>query len=197
MFASRPPACLLPLTKFKTIPEMCKEIKVEGAAIEVGVWKGGLAVYLAEAMPERKLYLADTYKGIPYIEPDEGGCHQVGSFSDTSADSVRAIFAHLPNVVILEGIFPDAFRELLDKEVFAVVHLDVDVYRSYKEALEFIYPRTVEGGLIMLDDYEITAAPGCKKACDEFMLTVPEEILKLDDQYYFIKGGEHFWRDDL
>jgi O-methyltransferase len=179
-------ACIAPASKFPAIEKLCNDVTVPGSVIEVGVWRGGMAVHLYNIMQQRKLYLADTYEGIPYAG-EQDNYHTVGMFSDAKVEDVISIFSGCENVEILKGIFPDSFTEELKDEMFAVVHLDCDVYKSYIDSLAFLYPRTLPGGLIMLDDYNVGTAKGATQACDEFLSDKPEKIKELDGQYYFIK----------
>ncbi len=180
-------SCIEP-HKFASITELCKNITVPGSVIEVGVLNGGMGLHLAEILPDRKIYLCDTFTGIPYTSFQDNWFTK-GYFSGVKVEEVREKFAPFPNVIVLQGLFPDNFVEMFDKEIFAVVHLDVDVYKSYKDGLGFLYPRTAQGGIIFLDDYKCTVCEGCTIACDEFMQTVPEEIKVYNNQYYFIKGN--------
>jgi O-methyltransferase len=52
----------------------------------------------------------------------------------------------LKNVVIRKGVFPDNFRQEMDKERFCFAHIDVDVYLSAKEVMDFVWPRMPVGG---------------------------------------------------
>ena len=72
--------------------------------------------------------------------------------------------------------------------MFKLVHLDVDIYESYKNALEFFYPRMVRNGVIVMDDYGSKFCLGAKKAIDRFMSYKPEKlIIVLQRQSHFIK----------
>ena len=181
-----PQACVAPIAKFEQIEHLCTGITVPGAVIQVGVWRGGLAAHLLNLFPDRRIYLADTFTGIPYHEPCDGDYHNVGDFGDVDFNQIQALFAPFPNVALLKGIFPPDDTAIKAIK-YAVVHLDVDVYRSYKECLEFLYPRTVKGGLIMIDDYKVASAPGCSLALDEFLVDKPEKMTLFGDQWYFIK----------
>ena len=67
----------------------------------------------------------------------------------------------------------------------------VGIYSSYKECLEFFYPRLSDGGLLLLDEYNDPPWPGCNKAVDQFLAEKPEklEAIVLDNyqKFYFIK----------
>lgn len=131
----------------------------DGCFVEVGVYKGGSAWHLAQLseQQDRSLYLFDTFTGIPY--QDEIDPAKIGDFSDTTYEAVRAA---LPDAFITVGIFPDSVN--FELEPVAFVHLDVDQYKSYKDAIAYLSPRMVPGGIMWFDDY---CLPGAKKAIDE------------------------------
>ncbi|MCP4540392.1 MAG: hypothetical protein GY832_24910 [Chloroflexi bacterium] len=58
------------------------------------------------------------------------------------------------------GLFPKTGAFVSEKE-FSFVYLDVDVYQSTKESLEFFYPRMTKGGIILSHDYQY---PGVRQA---------------------------------
>jgi O-methyltransferase len=183
------PYSIVPMFRLESFCDLMGRISkgLSGAVIEVGVWQGGTAAYLPERFPDRKIYLCDTFTGIPYAGDNDGGNHPVGSFSNTSVDVVREYFNQFPNVSVHQGVFPDELKGLLNKETFAFVHLDVDMYQSYLDGLNFLYPRMVKGCICVLDDYHIASAPGCDIAVDEFLSGKPEHIREYFDEYYFIK----------
>ena len=55
-----------------------------------------------------------------------------------------------------------------------MVHLDVKLYKSYRDCLKFFYPRLVRGGIIILNDYLSIKSKGCKKAVDDYFKNKPE-----------------------
>ena len=63
----------------------------------------------------------------------------------------------LNNIIFKKGFFPDSFNGFNEKISF--LHLDVDLYNSYKNCLDFFYPLLVNGGIINLaqDTSTITA----------------------------------------
>lgn len=131
-----------------------------GAFVEVGVYKGGSAAVLDEVAREqaRRLYLFDTFEGIPMQGPLDR--HKVGDFADTSADAVRALF---PAATICEGIFPYTLGET---GPVAFVHADADQYQSTVDICHALAPRMVPGGLMLFDDY---CLDGCRAALLECM----------------------------
>lgn len=131
----------------------------EGCFVEVGVFEGGSASVLYRVAQEqgRKVFLYDTFNGIPYKDPIDS--HQVGDFKFTDAEGLSA---KLPKAVIRQGIFPASAVEM---GPVAFVHLDVDQYRSYKDSVEYLEPKMVKGGIMWFDDYGCT--PGATAYLDE------------------------------
>ena len=133
-----------------------------GAFVEVGVYQGGTAWHLSQLAKEqdRPLYLYDTFSGIPFQADLDS--HAVGDFADTSADQVREA---IPEAVVIQGIFPSSAVEM---GPLAFVHLDVDQYQSYHDALAYFEPRMAkDGGIIWLDDYGCLT--GANVAVNEFI----------------------------
>ena len=70
----------------------------------------------------------------------------------------------------------------------ALLHLDVDLYQSYKDCLTHLFPKVASGGVILFDERESETYPGGKKAIDEFMIGRPEKLLAgALRQAYFVK----------
>lgn len=129
-----------------------------GAIVEIGVWKGGSAFALSSL--GRRLYLYDTFEGIPYQGPLDTG-NPVGKFADTSVEAVRAL---IPSATIVKGVFPDS---IIPMEPVAFVHADADQYESTRAILEVMPDRMVPGGFILFDDYNVTDCEGCTQAVRE------------------------------
>ena len=56
-----------------------------------------------------------------------------------------------------------------------LLRLDTDFYESTKHELSTLYPRLVPGGVLIIDDYG--SFEGSRKATDEFLRTLPKQIL--------------------
>jgi O-methyltransferase len=138
-----------------------------GDLLEVGVYKGGTAILLREAAPDRALYLYDTFAGHPYSDATRDDVnHYPGRFADTSEQAVRALFTEHPNPpIITAGVFP-ASAPVIPPLCFA--HVDVDLYQATREACEAIWPALVLGGQLVCDDYGFGDCPGAKRAIREF-----------------------------
>lgn len=144
---------------------------VEGDILEVGVWRGGTGGLMAkaiEAIPGKRIFLADTFKGV--VKAGEADTHYVGhEHADTSADLVRQLMKALraDNFSILEGVFPEDTQHMAPEKV-ALLHCDVDVYQSTKDIVEWCLPRLSIGSVIVFDDYGSVSTGGVTRYCDEF-----------------------------
>lgn len=144
--------------------------RLEGDAAEVGVYKGGSAKLIAEALrgSGKSLHLFDTFGGMPEVDP-RIDLHKKDDFSDVSLEQVQRLFTPEDHTHFYPGVFPDTSGPIKGKR-FSFVYLDADIYASTRDALEFFYPRVVPGGFIVLDDYQGKHTPGVKKALDEFLV---------------------------
>lgn len=147
-----------------------QSLSLAGDIIECGVYRGGTAAMIAkvieESMAPKRLLLFDTFGGMPKTDLSRD-YHKEGDFADTSADQVEA-FVDAPGIAVLrKGLIPETFRGLESQRI-AFAHIDVDIYKSIIDSLEFIWPRLVRGGVIVFDDYGAPTCPGAREAVDDF-----------------------------
>lgn len=164
---------------------------INGDMAEVGVYRGGTSVLIANADPSRHLYACDTFTGLPSPTPGVD-THQKGDFKDTSYEGVKKLLRPYPNVRVVRGMFPDERRHSpgyrLNNRYFSFVHLDVDLYESTLACLEFFYTRMPAGAALVVDDYGMPSCPGVKLAVDAFMANKPEKVIDSGfKSCYFIK----------
>ena len=149
---------LISAESLETMRKFAMEVP-EGPIVEVGVFMGGSAFVLQEVADERglQLYLYDTFSGIPYKRDIDS--HQIGDFGNgLSYEEAQDAF---PRAFVTRCVFPKC-DGIPDKISF--VHLDVDQWQSYREALDCLIPRMRIGGMILCDDY---CLGGAREAIDE------------------------------
>lgn len=148
-----------------------------GRMAELGLWRGGSALALANAFPDRRFDLFDTFTGLPHQEIPEYDPERLsekGHFACSKA-KVRRTLAGCRNVWLFAGVFPDSAPRLrAGAGVYCFVHIDCDLYQSAKDAIEWFLPRTVAGGVLFFDDYNrdyggVTAAVRERFGDDEIM----------------------------
>ena len=101
-------------------------------------------------------------------------------FTKTSLPLVRQLVGE-QSVVYVPGYFPQSMPPDIP-ERFSVVHLDCDLYAPMQAGLAFFYSRLSPGGLLLLHDYSNEYFPGAKQAIDEFVATIPENLVLLPDK---------------
>lgn len=153
--------------------------KLDGEMAEVGVYQGGSAKLISEAKGDRKLHLFDTFEGLPKVS--EKDTHfgtkfwQDNQFNDTSEEYVRKYLKSYNNVYLYKGLFPQT-AEPISNSKFCFVHLDVDLYKSTIDCLNFFYPRLTHSGIILTHDYHTT---GVQTAFKEFFRDKQIPVIEL------------------
>lgn len=151
--------------------ELLHKVKdMDGDVVEVGVYRGGSALEISKILNNDNIYLFDTFEGLPQTNEHDNH-HKKGDFNDTSYEQILELFKDNDNICIYKGVFPIENSEVLNDKKFKFVHLDVDIYDSYKNCLDFFHNKMVKGGIILFDDYNAGSCLGAKKAVDEFLLT--------------------------
>jgi predicted O-methyltransferase YrrM len=193
----------------KKLWNLCKEImraNVQGDFIECGVWRGGSAGIMAQAILKhdpsgtRTLHLFDSFEGLP--EPTEEDGLMAAEYSIGANSGCKAGIDIVRELLLKKIGFPERqikfhqgwFQETIpvawsDPAQIAVLRLDGDWYDSTKICFEHLYDRVSSGGVILLDDY--FCWEGCRKATDEFRAAkgVEDPIVRIDaDSGYWIKG---------
>lgn len=151
-----------------------------GRFVECGVYRGGTALLAARTLagfaPERELHLFDSFAGMP--TGSDADRFRAGDLAGTSARDVAERLSPYPFVRLHVGVIPDTFAGLaLDRVAWA--HVDVDLYRSVRDCIDFLYPRLVPGGMLVFDDYGFPSCSGARRAVDEAFVERPEAPLCL------------------
>lgn len=103
---------------------------------------------------------------------------RAGDLGDVDIEEVKQFLVDLPDIVFLPGLFSDTLLQLVESK-FCFVHVDADLYTSVRECCEFFWPRMVNGGVVVFDDYGFPNCPGAKKAIDEYFARIAEKPVYL------------------
>jgi O-methyltransferase len=140
--------------------------------IEIGVWRGGTAALIAKKLSilssQATLYLADTFSGVVKATEKDASYHG-GEHADTSVEVVTKLLSgKYDKIKILQGIFPEETSQYVDNQhKFVFCHIDVDVYQSAKDIVDWIWDKLVVGGIIVFDDYGFPTCTGVTKYVNE------------------------------
>ena len=159
--------------------------KVDGMALEIGVWRGGSGCMIAKRWSllgrHEPVCLCDTFTGVVKVS-EKDNYYKGHEHADTSKEIVSELVRkmELTNVRILQGIFPEDTGAEIPDQPIAFAHIDVDVYESCRDVVRFLWPRLSHGGILVFDDYGFPTTEGVRLLLDD---------LKQRKDLIFIAGG--------
>lgn len=136
---------------------------IEGVVVECGAYKGASSssLSLACALTGRKLWVCDSFAGLPDGEADTTrdyphqkfqGRYEKGMYAGPLAE-VRdniARYGEPTACEFLPGFFAESLAGLPPKVAFAFV--DVDLTSSMRDCIRHLWPRLADQGMIYTDD---------------------------------------------
>ena len=161
---------MLGLDRLFILYEIISKAEKNTVALEVGVYRGGTTKFLATLVAERniKIHAIDTFTGHKNAIPGVDGIHRNNlQFLNTSFNSVSKYLASFNNVKVHQCQIEDF--DLSDIENVSFVHLDTDLEIPTTYVLEFIAPKLVRHGVIVVDDYGKLSTPGIKESVQKFL----------------------------
>ena len=178
------------LNNLRMAVETALREEIPGDIIETGVWRGGAciimkAVLVAHGITDRRVFLADSFRGLPVADPSDDAAylHDDPTLAVTQAQ-VREAFERYglldDGVRFLEGWFSETLPPLKGTP-WAVVRLDGDQYQSTLDGIENLYPDLSSGGFLIVDDYGTYDA--CQRAIHEYRTAngITDEVVKIDE----------------
>lgn len=155
----------------------------DGVVVECGVGVG-FSLTVISNLTKKKIYAFDSFEGFPekISENDKSVADTVDinnvlkyskfHYKYMSEDLVKQNLIKngikneyiQNNITIKKGFFPKSFIGFNEKISF--LHLDVDLYDSYKDCLNFFFPKVVSGWIITFDEYIDSKINQTKKGWD-------------------------------
>ena len=143
-------------------------------------------------LEDRTIWGFDAWAGLPSpTEADlthEKSIATAGMFGYTSIRRVREELmgygwaeADIDKTIKL---IPGYFEQTLPgfQSDIALLHIDADLYDSYRCALVNLWPKVRTGGIVAFDEYEDTEKwPGARRAVDEFLGTLAPGVATLHE----------------
>ena len=171
---------------------------LSGDIVECGTWRGGLAAlvldFIIKNKIEKKLWIYDTFQGMtePSTLDGEKAYNEYQSkkienldyanWCRATLDIVKSTLCQVDNnfdsyCKFIVGKVEDTLNlnQNIPKEI-SLLRLDTDWYESTKIELQNLYPRVVEGGVIIIDDY--STWEGSKLATDEYLASLNQRSFK-------------------
>jgi hypothetical protein len=178
----------------------CKESGLKGDVVECGVGRGTSYYQLGHFMDRLsysvKLYGFDSFEGFPdpSEQDDSPRKPKRGEWGDTSISHIEGHFIERglgrffdESCILVPGFFEQTIMKGdLPMQQISLLHLDVDLYQSYKTCGIRLIPLVVQGGVVIYDDYKAGNWPGATKAIDEIVDSFGHQI------YYSEVMNKHF-----
>jgi hypothetical protein len=160
---------------------------VDGDVAEFGVRYGKSTTFMLEAdRRDRRYHLFDSFEGL-----SEPTAQDIVASTGKSAwkrgditaleEVARSNLKAYSNVQLYKGWIPERFQEAEDRR-FALLHVDVDLYEPTRDSLSFFWPRLVQGGVVVCDDYGSIMCPGARRAVDEVVKENNAFLIELPTQ---------------
>lgn len=165
---------------------------IPGDFVECGVWRGGCAIFAravfqVHGVTDRKVWLADSFEGMPAlvtesdkVDVDLSALRYLAVSQRDVEDNFRCFDLLDGQVAFVKGWFSESLPAAPIRHI-AVLRLDGDHYSSTMDSLNGLYGRLSKGAFVIVDDYNAYA--GCKAAVTEFRQAhgITSALMPIDD----------------
>jgi hypothetical protein len=143
---------------------------IAGDIIEFGSYQGHSGLIMSEYVKtfklNKKIYLCDTFDGFP---KESAGVDFIWNGTHNNGYSnVNNLFKDYDFVNLIKGDFTETAYDIPSNK-FCFVMIDCDSYRGTKFALDFVWDKISQHGVIACEDYGHHALLGARLAIDEFV----------------------------
>lgn len=151
-----------------------------GALAEIGVWTGATFKRLCGLAREtnRIAHAFDSWYGMMMpAKIDDAEKYHEGAFDIGGPDAFLSLMANVDANLyrVHAGFIPDCFDGF--EEPLAYAYVDLDQHDPTAIALPWAWQRLLPGGVLMLDDYEPSAATGAFVAIAKWL---PAHVNRLE-----------------
>ena len=158
-------------------------MKTQGDFIELGVGKGWM---VSAALPNiewnnsgKNWWLFDRFTANE-VDPMTGALQstlKTGRYT-VNLETVKKNFEGYEKLQFIEGTIPDSLVHLRCKEI-SFLHIDLNAAAPEIEALEILWPRIIQGGVVLLDNFGFPMHEKQKEAMKKLSVTLGFDILYL------------------
>jgi len=145
---------------------------IEGDVTEFGCYVGESSKYLMKTLLEnnsdKKLYVYDSFEGLPPLSKwEEGTGWREGTLKSTEQILISNFIGNnLPPPIIHKDWFKNVPEDKLPEKI-SFAFLDGDFYDSIYDSLNKIFDRVSDGGYICFHDYQRPDLPGVRAAIED------------------------------
>ncbi|MBU0778351.1 TylF/MycF family methyltransferase [Patescibacteria group bacterium] len=192
-------------------------INLPGDIVELGVYRGVSLMAWANFLEVRNMgdrakqvIGFDNWAGFTSFDEKDGkedtrvnkviGGYNAATFKEILIDAITIFdkdrfIPHKPRILLVDGNIEDTIPRFVVENPglrISLLHVDCDLYQPTKVALEVLWPRVVNGGVVIFDDYGIRPWEGESTAVDEYFADKDVVLRRLDwamsPSAYIIKG---------
>jgi hypothetical protein len=170
-----------------------KTIDLPGSVVELGVFKGASFMTFLKLCDIhcagdtlKKVIGFDTFSGFVGIDKKDGkenkkrdlkkGGFNAQNFLKVLEGAIElersdSFIPRFNRVELIKGNVMETVPKYVQANPglrISLLHLDMDLYEPTKVALEYLYPKVVSGGVVLLDEYGMAGFPGESAAFDEY-----------------------------
>lgn len=174
--------------------ECAKKMKdTDSIYVECGVAAGAQIIAMATGAPDKIIHAFDSFEGIPlpsnrddqmpgirYFTKDEQVLlPDAGKQELISSGATIVPYTSFFNNLILSGINTNNvishigwFENIIPScniNNIGILRLDGDLYNSTYVCLNHLFPKVIEGGIVIIDDWQLE---GCKLACEDYFTSI-------------------------
>lgn len=189
----------------KVLSEIIINENIPGDFVETGIWRGGSCIFMAAILKaynvtDRNIWGFDSFEGLPKPNAekyprDADDPHWKRDELAIPYEEVLENFkrCHLLSnqIKLVKGFFSDTLpKNEIDK--IALLRLDGDMYESTYVALENLFPKVVQGGYIIVDDFYL---PNCRQAINDYarINNISGYMIPIN-AYRPLEGSSVYWR---
>lgn len=174
---------------------------LEGDVCEAGCWRGMSTYQIASRIRDSKkdltLHVFDSFQGLSEYKDEDKVPGMELPYEDLrqkfacSLETVMSNLSEFDFIKFYQGWIPERFSDVSDGR-FSFVHVDVDMYHPILDCIDFFYPRLVNRGIMVFDDYGAQGYPGAAQAIDEKLIELgnPFFIPLPSGQAFLVKSGD-------
>jgi hypothetical protein len=143
---------------------------IEGNFVQYGVHNGEQAFFMASLATET-VHLFESFEGITTVGEFDNEFYKENTFKPD-----REIFDKTMSA--FENVSLNTLTEFDKVEKISLLYVDVATYEPTKNALENLFPKIVENGILMVDTHD-NYSTGAAKAMQELATSLGKEIQTL------------------
>lgn len=152
------------------------ENNITGDFVECGIAAGNNFAAMCKA--GRHGYGFDSFEGIPWAGEKDTEQPGIGLIDPTNVGKLESsgVTVHtmenvikdmekygITNYSLIKGWFQNTVKHWIGE--ISVLRLDGDLYNSTMVPLKYLYPRLADGGILIVDDWNLE---GCRMAFEDF-----------------------------